>query len=136
MRPAGRFHNFSAFAAWSGLSTRRSPGRAWERVPTSRTVPHADGWPVSDCGPSPGAPVTRGTATATSPGSEPVVVSVAGGAPVDEREAVCTVCVWAGWDWAGAAATAGSLRGTSFDPVQARATRTTRRTPIRFMHSP
>src|SRR6266536_1241365 len=44
----------SACARCSALSTCMSAGRRWENVPTSRAVPQADGWPVSENAPLPG----------------------------------------------------------------------------------
>lgn len=37
----------AAFYQCSGLVTTISAGRRWVRVPTSRLVPQAEGWPVS-----------------------------------------------------------------------------------------
>ena len=34
-----------------------SAGRRWAKVPTSRAVPHADGWPVSENGELPGSEI-------------------------------------------------------------------------------
>ena len=56
MVPAGRFQKFSVAARCSSFATRRPPGNACASVPTSRTVPHADGWPVRLVGASPGVP--------------------------------------------------------------------------------
>jgi hypothetical protein len=52
---AGSFQYFSVSrdAPDSGITTM-SAGRRWEKVPTSRAVPQADGWPVSEKAPSPG----------------------------------------------------------------------------------
>ena len=47
-----------------GLATTMSAGRRWAKVPTSRAVPQADGWPVSENAPLPGLacfPVSRWT---------------------------------------------------------------------------
>ena len=64
MVPAGSFHTFSASARWAGLATTMSAGRRCAKVPTSRAVPQAEGWPVSENGPFPGSeifPVSRCT---------------------------------------------------------------------------
>src|SRR5574337_1096411 len=37
----------------SGLVTTMSAGRRWAKVPTSRAVPQAEGWPVREKGPVP-----------------------------------------------------------------------------------
>ena len=61
---AGSFQSFSEWARCSGLSTTMSAGSRWEKVPTSRAVPQADGWPVSEKAPLPGfacLPVSRWT---------------------------------------------------------------------------
>ena len=62
MVPAGTFQIFSAVARCLGLATSMSAGRRWEKVPTSRAVPQAEGWPVSEKGLLPGSlifPVSR-----------------------------------------------------------------------------
>ncbi|MCY1435659.1 hypothetical protein D9M71_517630 [compost metagenome] len=62
MVPAGSFQIFSAVSRCFGLVTTMSAGRRWEKVPTSRAVPQADGWPVSEKGLLPGSlilPVSR-----------------------------------------------------------------------------
>ncbi|MNT89486.1 hypothetical protein D3C72_2302200 [compost metagenome] len=60
--PSGRPQISSARARCSGLVTTKSAGRRCENVPTSRAVPQADGWPVSENGLLPGVailPVSR-----------------------------------------------------------------------------
>lgn len=62
MVPAGTFQIFSAVSRCFGLVTTRSAGSRWEKVPTSRAVPQAEGWPVSEKGLLPGSlifPVSR-----------------------------------------------------------------------------
>ncbi|MOA67993.1 hypothetical protein D3C78_1954080 [compost metagenome] len=62
MVPGGSFQIFSAIWRCFGLATSMSAGRRWEKVPTSRAVPQADGWPVSENGLLPGSlilPVSR-----------------------------------------------------------------------------
>ena len=56
MPPAGRFQIFSANWRCFSLVTTPPPGSAWQSVPTSRTVPQAEGWPVRLVGASPGLP--------------------------------------------------------------------------------
>ncbi len=59
----------SAFSRWAASSTIMSAGRRCEKVPTSRAVPQADGWPVSEKAPAPGRaclPVSRCTMYACS----------------------------------------------------------------------
>ena len=60
--PAGSCQIASVFARCSGLVTTMSAGSRCENVPTSRAVPQADGWPVSEKGLLPGVailPVSR-----------------------------------------------------------------------------
>src|SRR6476660_3354151 len=62
MVPGGRFQIVSVFSRCAGLVTTMSAGSRCENVPTSRAVPHADGWPVSENGLLPGVeilPVSR-----------------------------------------------------------------------------
>ena len=52
----------SASARCFGLVTSMSAGSRCENVPTSRAVPHAEGWPVNENGLLPGVeilPVSR-----------------------------------------------------------------------------
>ena len=58
----GSFQIASAVLRCSGLVTSMSAGRRWAKQPTSRAVPHAEGWPVSENGLLPGSeifPVSR-----------------------------------------------------------------------------
>ncbi len=48
MRSTGTFQILAAMARWSGFVTTMSAGRRWARSPTSRTVPQALGWPVTE----------------------------------------------------------------------------------------
>ena len=50
----GSFQSSSAWARWAGSSTVMSAGSRWAKVPTSRAVPQAEGWPVSEKAPLPG----------------------------------------------------------------------------------
>ncbi len=62
MVPRGTCQMSSVIARCSGLLTTMSAGRRWLKVPTSRAVPQADGWPVSENGLLPGVeifPVSR-----------------------------------------------------------------------------
>lgn len=62
MVPAGTFQIFSAVSRCFGLVTTRSAGSRWEKVPTLRAVPQAEGCPVSEKGLLPGSlifPVSR-----------------------------------------------------------------------------
>ena len=62
MVPGGSFQISSACLRCSGLVTTRSAGSRCEKVPTSRAVPQAEGWPVSENGLLPGSlilPVSR-----------------------------------------------------------------------------
>ena len=64
MVPSGSFQIFSANALCSGFMTTRSAGSRCAKVPTSRAVPQAEGWPVSENGLLPGSaifPVSRCT---------------------------------------------------------------------------
>jgi len=51
---AGRFQMPSEILRWAASSTFMSAGRRWAKVPTSRAVPQAEGWPVSEKAPAPG----------------------------------------------------------------------------------
>src|SRR6188508_2880747 len=57
MVPAGSFQVFSAVSRCFGLVTTMSAGSRCENVPTSRAVPHAEGWPVSENGLLPGVEI-------------------------------------------------------------------------------
>ena len=60
--PSGSFQTFSANARCFGFITTMSAGRRCAKVPTSRAVPQAEGWPVSENGLLPGSeilPVNR-----------------------------------------------------------------------------
>jgi len=60
----GSFQISSLLARCFGLATTMSAGRRWEKVPTSRAVPQAEGWPVSENAPLPGLaclPIKRWT---------------------------------------------------------------------------
>jgi hypothetical protein len=62
MVPSGSFQMCSAMSRCSLLVTTMSAGRRCEKVPTSRAVPQAEGWPVSENGLLPGSeifPVSR-----------------------------------------------------------------------------
>ena len=62
MVPAGSFQISSVIARCFGFITTMSAGRRCENTPTSRAVPHAEGWPVSENGLLPGVeilPVSR-----------------------------------------------------------------------------
>ena len=64
MVPAGSFQIFSAASRCAGFITTMSAGRRCAKVPTSRAVPQAEGWPVSENGPLPGSeilPISRCT---------------------------------------------------------------------------
>ena len=52
--PSGRSQTASVKRRCCSLATSRSAGRRWQNVPTSRAVPQAVGWPVSEKGPQPG----------------------------------------------------------------------------------
>ena len=61
-QPCGSFQSSSACLRCSGLVTSMSAGSRWAKVPTSRAVPQAEGWPVSENGLLPGSeifPVSR-----------------------------------------------------------------------------
>jgi hypothetical protein len=55
--PSGIFQISSACLRCSGLVTTVSAGRRCEKVPTSRAVPQAEGWPVSENGELPGSAI-------------------------------------------------------------------------------
>ena len=61
---AGSFQISSERARWAAFATTMSAGSRWQKVPTSRAVPQAEGWPVSEKAPEPGfacLPVSRWT---------------------------------------------------------------------------
>ena len=60
--PVGNPPDLLGMLAVLGLVTAMSAGRRWAKVPTSRAVPQAEGWPVSENGLFPGSeifPVSR-----------------------------------------------------------------------------
>ena len=60
--PSGSCQVFSANLQCASFATTRSAGRRCVKVPTSRAVPQADGWPVSENGLLPGSailPISR-----------------------------------------------------------------------------
>ncbi len=57
MVPGGSFQISSACLRCSGLVTTMSAGRRCANVPTSRAVPQAEGWPVSENGELPGSEI-------------------------------------------------------------------------------
>jgi hypothetical protein len=54
---AGSFQRPSHLSRCALLATTMSEGSRWAKVPTSRAVPHAEGWPVSEKAPEPGVDI-------------------------------------------------------------------------------
>jgi hypothetical protein len=57
MRARRQFPDFSVASRCFGLKITMSAGRRWAKVPTSRAVPQAEGWPVSEKGLLPGSEI-------------------------------------------------------------------------------
>ncbi len=57
MVPSGSFQMRSAMSRCALFATSMSAGKRCENVPTSRAVPQAEGWPVSENGLLPGSEI-------------------------------------------------------------------------------